>query len=185
MAPVELLGVAIGLALDAAAVSFGAAASGFTRDPRARFRLAFHFGLFQALMPPFGWFLGIQTTDWVATWDHWIAFGLLALVGARMIRSGVETETTFRSDPSRGAMLVVLSVATSIDALVVGLTLALLGVQILLPCLLIGLITAGLSLVGIRLGASLSARFGKRMEILGGFLLLLIGVRILLEHAMP
>ncbi|MBT4504763.1 MAG: manganese efflux pump [Gemmatimonadetes bacterium] len=182
MAIIEIFAIAIGLALDAAAVSIGAAAGGFADNRRAVFRLAFHFGLFQAFMPFIGWLLGVQLAGWFAAWDHWIAFVLLSFVGGRMIRSGFDASDDFQRDPSRGSMLVLLSFATSVDALAVGFSLAMLNVQILLPCLVIGFVTAGLSLGGIRIGSSLSGRFGKRMEIFGGFLLLAIGLRILVTH---
>jgi putative Mn2+ efflux pump MntP len=182
MALLEILAVAVGLALDAFAVSLGAAASGFAGNRRAAFRLAFHFGLFQAVMPLIGWLVGIQVAGWVSAVDHWLAFGLLAFVGIRMIRSGLAPAGRFTADPSRGATLIMLSVATSIDALAVGLSLAMVGIRILLPCIIIGLVTASLSLVGIRLGAIVSARYGKLMEVLGGVLLILIGLRILLSH---
>ena len=185
MAVLQLLGGAFGLALDAFAVSLGAAAAGFVHGPRAAFRLAFHFGLFQAVMPLIGWLIGIQMAEWVAAFDHWIAFGLLAFVGIRMIRSGCGQADMPASDPSRGATLVMLSIATSIDAFAVGISLAMIAIRILLPCIIIGLVAAGLSLVGIRLGTIVSTRFGKRMEIIGGVLLLLIGIRILLAHLLP
>jgi putative Mn2+ efflux pump MntP len=182
MAFLEIFVVAVGLALDAFAVSLGAAAGGFANNPRAAFRLAFHFGLFQAVMPLIGWLVGIQVAGWVSAIDHWIAFGLLAFVGIRMIRSGLGPAGAFAADPSRGVTLVMLSVATSIDALAVGLSLAMVGVRILLPCVIIGVVAAGLSLVGIRLGSSVSAKYGKFMEVLGGVLLILIGIRILVAH---
>ena len=110
-------------------------------------------------------------------------FGLLAGVGVRMIRSGLDTSAEPpRQDPSRGLTLVVLSVATSVDALAVGLSLAMLQVNIWYPSTIIGLVAAGLSLIGLRLGHLLGVRFGKRMEVAGGALLLLIGLRILITH---
>ena len=185
MAFFEILAIAVGLALDAMAVSISAAAGGYARDGRAIFRLAFHFGLFQALMPVIGWFAGAQVVGWVTAIDHWLAFGLLALVAIRMIRAGLRPDCAPRSDPSRGLMLVLLALATSIDALAVGFSLALVGVGILIPCIVIGLVTTGLSIVGIRLGHVVSDRFGPREEILGGVILLGIGMRILLSHLLP
>lgn len=182
MSLLEILVIAVGLALDAFAVSLGAAAGGFARNRRATFRLAFHFGLFQAVMPMIGWLVGVQLVGWVSAVDHWIAFGLLAFVGVRMIRSGFRPTETFAVDPSRGATLVILSVATSIDALAVGLSLAMVGMRILLPCIIIGVVTASLSLIAIHLGNIVSARYGKFMEIFGGILLILIGIRILAAH---
>ncbi|MBU1700341.1 MAG: manganese efflux pump MntP family protein [Candidatus Eisenbacteria bacterium] len=182
MVILEIIAIAIGLSLDAVAVSLAAAAAGYSNSRGAIFRLAFHFGLFQALMPLIGWLIGEQVVGWAARIDHWIAFGLLAFVGFRMIRSGWRPAASLSYDPTRGKMLVLLSLATSIDALAVGLSLAMVGVSIVLPCLLIGLVTATLSLMAIYLGSRIGARFGKRMEIAGGIILVLIGLRILVSH---
>ena len=182
MTLLELLVIAFALAMDAFAVSLAASASGRARGARSTFRLSFHFGLFQGLMPLLGWLMGVELAIWVSAWDHWVAFGLLAFVGARMIRAGRRAGTTFSTDPSRGLTLVVLAVATSIDAFAVGLSLAMLGLRIVLPCVTIGVVTAALSLLGIRLGSVLSDRWGARMEIVGGVILLLVGIRILLAH---
>ena len=180
----ETLAIAVGLAMDAAAVSLGAAAANYARDGRATFRLAFHFGLFQFLMPVAGWAGGVAVASGVASIDHWVAFGLLAFVGLRMIAAGVRGDgsESFARDPSRGATLVLLALATSIDALAVGWTLALLGARILYAAATIGLVTASLSVVAIRLGNRLGRAAGRRMEVAGGLILLLIGARILVEH---
>lgn len=185
MHPLEVVMIAVGLALDALAVSVGAGASGAARGGRAAFRLSFHFGLFQFLMPVIGWSLGLTVVSFVASVDHWIAFALLAFVGGRMIRAGLgrgQDTTTAVSDPSRGLTLVMLCVATSIDALAVGLSLALLHVKIWYPAVVIGVITCGLSLAGVRMGNGLGKRLGKRMEVAGGVVLLVIGLRILYQH---
>jgi len=179
----EILLIAIGLSMDAFAVSLGASAAQRDMGGRAAFRLSFHFGLFQFMMPVLGWALGATVVAYVAAFDHWIAFGLLSIVGVRMIRAGFDHEVTaWRGDPSRGWTLVMLSVATSIDALAVGLTLAMLGTAIWYPSVIIGLVAGGLSFMGIRLGSRLGRTFGKRMEIAGGALLLGIGLRILYLH---
>lgn len=184
MSFIEIMLIAAGLAMDAFAVSLAAGAAGRSRGRRAAFRLSFHFGLFQALMPVAGWLLGRSFVSLIAAVDHWIAFGLLAFVAARMIRSGLSdgAESAAAGDPSRGASLVMLSVATSIDALAVGLGLAMLRVDIWYPCVVIGVVTAALSLTGLRLGSILGGRVGKRVEILGGCILLGIGAKILVEH---
>jgi putative Mn2+ efflux pump MntP len=180
---VEIVLIAIGLAMDAAAVSLAAAASGYAKDPRAAFRLSFHFGLFQFSMPILGWFLGRSVITYISSVDHWIAFGLLIFVGVRMIRSGIKPfGQGLKADPSRGLTLVMLSIATSIDALVIGLSLAMLEVNIWYPSIIIGVITAALSLVAIRMGNRLGTLFGQRTEIAGGAILVAIGVRILLSH---
>ena len=173
----------MGLAMDASAVSLAAAAAGFATDARAKFRLSFHFGLFQFFMPVLGWFLGIGFVSHFKAIDHWIAFFLLAVVGIRMIREGVDTSSEIqKKDPSRGMTMVLLSVATSIDALAIGLSLAMLEVNIWYPSIMIGVITAGMSLVAIKIGTRLGVMFGKRMEIFGGLVLVFIGSRILFSH---
>jgi putative Mn2+ efflux pump MntP len=149
------------------------------------FRLAFHFGLFQALMPTIGWVAGIAVHKYIAAYDHWLAFSLLAVVGGRMIwgarPSGREKRRT-SSDPTSGWELLMLSVATSIDALAVGLSLALIGSGIILPALVIGIVAAGFTCAGMLLGRQLGSRWGQRVEVFGGLILLAIGIKIVLEH---
>jgi putative Mn2+ efflux pump MntP len=186
MSLLEILTVALGLAMDAFAVCVAAGAAGFVTGPRPVFRLSFHFGLFQFFMPVIGWLAGTGFVGLVGELSHWLAFGLLVLVGARMIRSGVAPPGTVRRrDPSRGATLVLLSAATSIDALAVGLSLALLRMDIWYPSAIIGVVAAGMSLLGlalgVRLGRQLGARLGQRLEIGGGILLCLLGAKVLLE----
>jgi manganese efflux pump family protein len=179
----EVLLLAVSLAMDASAVSLGAGAVGRAVGFRPTFRLAFHFGLFQFLMPVIGWLVGSQVAGPIAAVDHWVAFALLAFVGGRMIRAGLAPEGAPRSgDPSRGWTLVALSVATSIDALAVGLSLALVGVGILLPSLAIGVITAAMSAIAVQLGGRLGDRLGRRMEVAGGIILIAIGLRIVYAH---
>jgi putative Mn2+ efflux pump MntP len=180
---IEIFLIAVGLAMDAFAVSLIAGAQRRVRGPRATFRLAFHFGLFQFLMPLLGWIAGAKIVDLIAAFDHWIAFGLLAFVGVRMILSGCGSrEEPFDGDPSRGYTLIALSVATSIDALAVGLSLGVVRLSIWYPAAVIGLVAGGLSLLGVMLGRKVGAAFGKRMEIIGGLILIAIGLRILFSH---
>ena len=183
MSYLDLILLSIGLAMDASAVSMAAAASGFVTQPKAVFRLAFSFGLFQAVMPAIGWLLGSAVVDYISAWDHWVAFILLALVGVRMIYSGLDTnEVHLSSDPSRGLILITLSIATSIDALAVGLSFSMLDMSILIPCLLIGVITFLMSVVAVKVGTIAGQMAGKRIEILGGLILIGIGLRILFTH---
>ncbi len=183
MSFLSILLIALGLAMDAFAVALGAGASGRARGRRAAFRLSFHFGLFQFLMPVIGWLIGTRVAGLIAAFDHWVAFALLAVVGARMVRAGLDASAEAGAgDPSRGATLIMLSVATSLDALAIGLTLAMLRVDIWYPSAVIGLVAGALSLAGLRLGSRLGARFGKRMEIAGGVVLILVGLHILLSH---
>jgi putative Mn2+ efflux pump MntP len=179
----EILLIAGGLSMDAFAVALGAAASGRTLDGRATFRLSFHFGLFQFLMPVLGWSAGVSVSALVASVDHWLAFALLLAVGVRMIRAGLRKDApTYRRDPTRGWSLVALSVATSLDAFGVGLSLAMLAGPIWYPAVVIGVVTGALTLVGVRLGSRLGARVGGRMEIAGGVILIAVGVRIVFAH---
>lgn len=176
--------IAIGLAMDCFAVSLGVGTAGTAVGLRPTFRLFFHFGLFQGGMTLLGWLAGKTVVTYIASVDHWVAFGLLVFVGLRMLRGGLRKNGEYPSipDPSRGMTLVMLSVATSIDALAVGLSLALLDVNVFWAALLIGGVSAVLSLVGLLLGNQLGLRFGKSMEILGGIILIGIGLRVLITH---
>ncbi len=181
----DIVLIALGLAMDASAVSLAAAASGHVSDARAAFRLAFHFGLFQFFMPVLGWMIGRSVIDHISTIDHWIAFGLLSVVGVKMIRAGFESDgAAVKDDPSRGITLIMLSVATSIDALAIGLSIAFLEVSIWYASVIIGVVTGSLCLVAIGLGRRIGDRLGHRMEIIGGLILVAIGLRILLSHLM-
>ena len=183
MSFIEILIIAFGLAADAFAVSVGAGASGLPDERRSMVRLSFHFGLFQFLMPVLGWLAGIEVARWVESYDHWIAFVLLTWVGARMIQNGLSGEAVDeKRDPSRGMLLVMLSIATSIDALAIGFSLALLNISIWYPAVVIGVITGGTSFIGILLGKKLSRRIGKTAEIVGGLFLILIGIHIVVSH---
>ena len=175
--------VAWGLAMDAFAVSLAAGLAIETLTPRHVFRAAFHFGLFQALMPILGWFLGSTVADTIGAFDHWLAFGLLAGIGGKMLWESREAESAPScADPTRGWSLITLSVATSIDALAVGLSVAMLRVTIWGPALLIGVITCALSTIGILLGHRVGCRWGRWAELLGGLVLIGIGTRILISH---
>ncbi len=176
--------IAIGLAMDALAVAIATSAVLREISGRQVFRLAFHFGLFQFLMPIIGWFAGRSIAGSMATWDHWIAFGLLAFVGGKAIYEAVHEQDgpARRGDPTRGLSLVFLSLATSIDALAVGLSFAMLGVRIWYASLIIGCITGTITTGGMLLGSRLGRHFGQHVEILGGLVLIGIGVKIVAQH---
>ena len=180
----NITAIAIALAMDAFAVSIASSVIIGKVSKRQIFRLSFHFGLFQAMMPVIGWLAGRSVQEYIAQWDHWIAFGLLLFIGSKAIyeSSNRDDSNGQRSDPSKGFSLVLLSTATSIDALAVGLSFAVLDVTIWYPSLIIGVITAVLSLIGVLLGSRLGRKFGKRMEIIGGIVLIIIGLKILIEH---
>ncbi len=169
--------------MDACAVSLAGAASGYADNLRAIFRLSFHFGFFQFLMPLIGWSLGIGFISYMESFDHWIAFGLLLFVGVRMVISGCDSsEENQKNDPSKGINLVMLSIATSIDALAIGLGFAFFKVNILQASIIIGAITSFLCIVAIKIGRSLGALLGRRMETIGGLILIAIGCKILVKH---
>jgi putative Mn2+ efflux pump MntP len=179
----EILLIAVGLAMDAFAVSLGVGAAGQAQSPRPIFRLSFHFGLFQGLMPVLGWLAGTRVAFLISGVDHWVALALLAFVGGRMIKEGLDPDGDCApADASRGGTLVVLCVATSIDAFAVGLSMAMLNVPVLYPSAIIGVVTAGLSLLALLVGGRLGHVFGKRMEVIGGLILIGIGLRVLLSH---
>ncbi len=178
-----MLLIAVGLAMDAFAVSLGIGTNGAAASLRSIFRVSFHMGFFQGLMTFLGWLAGSTVADLIAAYDHWIAMGLLAVVGINMIQSGFSRGSdTPQNDPSRGSTLMMVCIATSIDAMAVGLSLAMLKINILPPTLVVGFVTLGLSIFGLLAGKSLGYRFGKRMEVLGGLILNGIGLRILLTH---
>ena len=180
-----ILGLALALAMDAFTVSFGLGLSLKPATGGQTFRLAFHFGLFQFLMPVVGWAAGETLIRYIEKYDHWVAFALLLGVGGKMIFESLKPEQdsgTKRSDPTRGASLLVLSVATSLDALAVGLSLAALRVAIVFPALVIGIVAFAMTVTGMKIGPVLGKVIGRRAEFLGGAVLLLIGIKILIDH---
>jgi putative Mn2+ efflux pump MntP len=180
---IEILLISFSMAMDAFAVCLAAGALENTQGPRPAFRLSFHFGLFQFIMPVMGWLLGMTIEPLIRNYADWIAFGLLTFIGLRMIYSSVFGGEAKRSnDPSRGWTLVLLSVAVSMDALAVGLSLGVLGIFVWYPAILIGVVTGVLSLIGLRVGRIVGKKFGKPVEIIGGLVLIGIGLRILLVH---
>lgn len=185
MSLLEVVIIAIGLAMDAFAVSVVVGGSRFNIGIRPGFRLSLHFGLFQFLMPVLGWIAGFKIASYVAAFDHWIAFALLAYVGGKMFYDGLKgEEISLASDPTRKMQLILLSVATSIDALAVGFSFSLLSVNILQVSTLIGVITFAISAIGVFAGKFAGKILGKWATLSGGIILCLIGVKILLEHTM-
>lgn len=169
--------------MDAFAVAIGTSITLGRVNARQVFRLGFHFGLFQAMMPVLGYLAGLTFQDSIKAWDHWIAFGLLALIGGRAIKESLSPdEDESPGDPTKGMSLVTLSVATSIDALAVGMSFAMLGIDIVLPSIIIGLVAGAMTVTGMAIGSKLGSLFGRRMELAGGVVLLLIGLKILATH---
>ena len=177
--------IAVGLGMDAFAVAIGTGV--FLKNPprSSALRLSFFFGLFQFLMPVAGWLAGRSISKFIRDYDHWVAFLLLAAIGGKMIVDALRDEKDISAaDPTRGLQLVLLSVATSIDALAVGLSLALLNVAILYPSVVIGMVAFVMTWVGVTFGERLGRVFGRKVEIAGGLILIGIGVKILLEHTL-
>jgi len=183
---ITILLLAVGLAMDAFAVSLSIGTAGEILSTRGKIRLAAHFGIFQSGMTALGWLMGETVVNYIKGFDHWIAMGLLSYVGVNLIRAGFQKDgKAFEQDPSTGRTLVLLSFATSIDAFAVGLSIVFLKIPILLSVIAIGLITLLLSVIGLFAGTRLGETFGKRMEILGGLILLGIGVRVVFTHLYP
>jgi putative Mn2+ efflux pump MntP len=181
---ISILLVAIGLSADCFAVALSSGIATRNRSRLRALRVAFSFGLFQALMPVLGWLVGRTVIDFISGFDHWIAFALLGFIGGKMLfesfRDSEEDETA--TDITRGWLLLTMSIATSIDALAVGLSFALVEVNIALASPIIGIVALGITVVGLQVGKRAGKLLGKRAETLGGLILLAIAFRILLSH---
>ena len=186
MSLITIAALAVALGMDALAVAISVGVTLPKLSLRAVFRLSFHFGLFQFLMPIVGWAAAMFVRRWIETYACWIALALLSLIGLKMIWESLRREHSSSppADPTRGWSLVMLSVATSIDALAVGMSMAALKVEVVAPAILIGLVAAAMTGIGMHLGRRLGQRFGKRTELLGGLILIAIGVKILLQHTL-
>ncbi|MBQ1452705.1 MAG: manganese efflux pump [Ruminococcus sp.] len=178
---IELILLSVGLAMDAFAVSICKGLSVRELKPKHGLIAGAYFGGFQALMPLIGWLLGRQFEELIKSVDHWIAFGLLVLIGANMIRESFGGEDEQNASFSFKAMLP-LAIATSIDALAVGVTFAFLEVNIVLAITLIGVITFAISAAGVKIGNVFGTRFKSKAEFAGGVILILLGIKILVEH---
>ena len=183
---IEVIAIAIALAMDAFAVSVAAGVTLRRVSGRQTFRLSWHFGLFQAVMPIIGWGAGLTVQELISSFDHWVAFGLLVLIGGRMVVGAIydDKEHVKGAEPTRGWALVILSVATSIDALAVGLSLAMLRISVWIPALVIGLVAGMFTAGGIHIGGYVGRRLrvARYAALIGGIVLLAIGIRILHEH---
>lgn len=174
--------IAIGLAMDSfsASVARGFATNKATLLIEA-LRTGFFFGLFQAVMPLIGWFAGTSIIDFISGFDHWIAFGLLFFIGLRMIYESLSRESKQVVSSSSFKVLLILSVATSIDALAVGLSLSFIEASIVTPAVIIGIITFFFSFLGVFIGKK-SGNYFEKIGVLGGAILIVIAIRILIEH---
>lgn len=178
----EIIVIAIGLAMDAFAVSVCKGLSMKKIEWKKAIIIAVYFGVFQAIMPVFGYFLGSSFSVFVQKVDHWIAFILLSIIGVNMIKESTDDEVEKRNDNVDFKTMVVLAIATSIDALAVGVTFAFFEVNILIAISIIGIITFILSIFGVIIGNKFGDKFQNKAELAGGIILIIIGVKILLEH---
>jgi putative Mn2+ efflux pump MntP len=180
-----ILGIALALAMDAFAVSVGLGLSLNPATAGQTFRPAASFGLSQFVMPILGWAAGERVIGYIEHYDHWVAFALLFGVAGHMISGSFRSQKEGglkKNDPTKGISLFVLSVATSLDALAVGLSLAALHMTIVFPAAVIGVVAFALTIAGMKLGPILGRVAGKRAELAGGVVLVLIGVKILADH---
>lgn len=182
MTTIELLLIAVGLSMDAFAVAVGKGIATVKVQPRHALNTGLWFGGFQALMPIIGYWLGRSFAGFVESVDHWIAFGLLVLIGLNMIREAVGGDEESHDANFGLRTMFLMAVATSIDALAVGVSMAFLGVNIWLSAAVIGIVTLALSAAGVYLGSLFGSRLGSRSGILGGVILVAIGIKILIEH---
>ena len=183
---VNISAIAVALAMDAFAVSIATGVSLKDVSFRQTFRMSWHFGLFQAMMPVIGWGAGLSIRVYIERYDHWVAFVLLAFVGVNMIREAFQHDKgeEQKKDPTKGVTLVILSVATSIDALAVGLSISILNVSIWTPALIIGIVAGIFTIVGLQIGKRIGSatRLSRYAGAIGGIVLLSIGFKILHEH---
>lgn len=180
----SILAIALGLSADCFAV---AVSGSIARRDHSRvdiLRVSLSFGLFQALMPALGWLAGRTVVSYVANYDHWLAFILLAFIGGKMLWESFHSSSddTKKTNITKGIPLLVLSIATSIDALAVGLSFAFLKVDMVVACLTIGMVAFIITVVGFIIGRKSSKIIGKRAELIGAIILIGIGLRILLSH---
>lgn len=182
MGVLELLLLSIGLAMDAFAVSICKGISMRKMNWKKAIIIGLYFGGFQALMPTLGYFLGTAFQSLITSVDHWIAFVLLGIIGGEMIKESFEKDSENQNDDVSFKTMIILAIATSIDALAVGITFAFLNVNLGLAVSLIGIITFILAVAGTKIGNRFGDKYEKKAEFVGGVILILLGVKILLEH---
>lgn len=178
----EIVFIGVGLAMDAFAVSVCKGLSINKLKWKSTFIIAMYFGIFQAIMPVFGYLLGSTFSSLVERVDHWIVFILLSIIGGNMIKESTDDEVEKRNDSVDFKTMVVLAIATSIDAFAVGVTFTFFEVNLLLAIMIIGIVTFALSLAGVVIGNKFGDKFQNKAELMGGIILIIIGLKILLEH---
>ena len=177
----EIIIISIGLAMDAFAISLCKGLSLKKLSYKKSLLVGLYFGIFQAIMPLIGYYFAYNFINVIEKYDHWIAFFLLLFIGIKMIKDSILKEDVLDDDTSIKKMIP-LSIATSIDALAIGISLSFLKVNIISSALYIGIITFILSFIGVLIGNKVKNRFGNNAELLGGFMLIVIGFKILFEH---
>ena len=182
MGAIEILLISIGLAMDAFAVSVCKGLAMKKMNWKKAIIIGLYFGGFQALMPTLGFFLGAAFQSLITSIDHWIAFILLGIIGGEMIKESFDDDSENKNDDVSFKTMIVLAIATSIDALAVGITFAFLNVNLVLAVSLIGIITFILSIVGTKIGNRFGDKYQNKAELVGGIILVLLGIKILLEH---
>jgi putative Mn2+ efflux pump MntP len=185
MGVLEIVLIAFGLSMDAFAVSITLGLS--VKEPKIKETMipGIYFGFFQALMPTIGFFAGFYFTNIVENFEHWIAFILLSLIGGKMIKDSLSKETEENDENEnvfKFTKMIILAIATSIDALAVGLTLAIYKVNILMAAIIIGVITFFVSICGVKIGNIFGIKFKSKAEFVGGAILILLGLKFLVEH---
>ncbi len=182
MGALEILLVSIGLAMDAFAVSVCKGLSMKAMDWKKAIIVGLYFGIFQALMPVIGYFLGATFEEFVTKIDHWIAFILLCVIGLSMLKEAFAKNEENQNDSVDFKTMSILAIATSIDALAVGITFAFLKVNMLMAGLMIGITTFAICVIGVKIGNQFGDKYERRAEVVGGLILILMGIKILLEH---
>ena len=179
---IALLLLGIGLSFDTFAVSVGCGIIERELKFLQAARIAIFFAAFQAVMPLLGWLIGFTIKNYIEPIDHWIAFGLLALIGGKMILESIKPKEEKSINPKEIKVILLMSLATTIDAFVVGITFALFNVNLIFASFIIGSVTFIAAMLGMLFGKNLGSRFGQKMEILGGLILIALGLKILFEH---
>lgn len=182
MGLLEIFLIGVGLAMDAFAISICKGLSMKKMNWKSAIIIALYFGIFQAFMPIIGYFLGSTFESFVTNIDHWIAFVLLSLIGGNMIKEAFDSEDEKKNDKVDFKTMIVLAIATSIDALAIGITFAFFEVNLLLSISIIGIITFIISIIGVKIGNKFGDKYQNKAEFIGGLILVLLGIKILLEH---
>ena len=182
MGIIEIVLIGLSLAMDAFAVSICKGLSMKKMNWKSAIIISLYFGIFQAFMPVVGYFLGSTFESYVTNIDHWIAFILLSLIGGNMIKESFDSEDKKKNDKIDFKTMIVLAIATSIDALAIGITFAFFEVNLLLSISIIGIITFLLSIIGVKIGNKFGDKYQNKAEFVSGLILVLLGIKILLEH---